>query len=104
MPFKIHKQGVTVNVRLTPGARKNGIAGVIDAGDGKKALKISVRSPPEDGRANKELLALLSDAWDLPKSSFSLLSGDASRQKVVLISGDGVKLLNQLKNLLSSGA
>ncbi|TAL31692.1 MAG: DUF167 domain-containing protein [Alphaproteobacteria bacterium] len=96
MPFKIHKQGVTVNVRLTPGARHDGIAGVVDAGDGKKALKISVRSPPEDGKANKELLALLAQEWGLPKSAFSLLSGDTNRQKVVLVAGDGQALFAQL--------
>ncbi|MEZ0225724.1 MAG: DUF167 domain-containing protein [Alphaproteobacteria bacterium] len=103
MPFKIHKQGVTVNVRLTPGARHDGIFGVVDAGDGKKALKISVRSPPEDGKANKELLALLADNWKLPKSSLTLLSGDTHRQKVILVIGDGQKLLNQLEKCLNSG-
>lgn len=102
MPVKIHKQGVTVNVRLTPGARKEGIFGVVDAGDGKKALKISVRSPPEDGKANKELLALLAKEWGLPKTALSLLSGDASRQKVVLAAGDGQALSGRLSVWLAS--
>lgn len=102
MPFRLHKQGITVNVRLTPGARRDGIGGVVDAGDGKKALKISVRSPPEDGKANKELLALLAAEWGLPKSSLSLLSGDSSRQKVVLIAGDSAALQMKLANWLNS--
>jgi uncharacterized protein len=103
MPFKIHKQGVTVSVRLTPGARKDGILGAVDAGEGKKALKVSVRSPPEDGKANKELLELLAEAWKLPKSSLSLLSGDSSRQKVILAAGDSQKLLNHLEKWMESG-
>ena len=102
MPFKIHKQGVTVNVRLTPGARHDGISGVVDAGDGKKALKISVRSPPEDGNANKELLALLAKEWGLPKSALSLLSGDTNRQKVVLVAGDGEKLFQRMTEWLGT--
>ena len=102
MPFRRHKQGLTVNVRLTPGARSAGVAGVFDAGDGKRALKISVRAPPEDGKANKDLLALLAREWELPKSSLSLLSGDTNRQKVVLIAGDPAALRARLAKSLES--
>ena len=102
MLFRLHKQGLTVNVRLTPGARTAGISGVVDAGDGKNALKISVRAPPEDGKANKDLLALLAKEWGLPKSSLSLLSGDTNRQKVVLVAGDPAALQAQMANWLKS--
>ena len=102
MPFRLHKSGLTVNVRLTPGARKDGVAGVVDAGEGKKALKIAVRSPPEDGKANKELLGLLAQEWGLPRTSLSLLSGDTNRQKVVLVAGDGQKLLQQMTDWLTT--
>ena len=97
-----HSGTNTRELRGTPGARKEGISGVIDAGDGMRAVKIAVRSPPEDGRANKALLDLLAEALDLPKSSFSLLTGAASRQKTVLVEGDGPRLYGQLANWLES--
>jgi uncharacterized protein (TIGR00251 family) len=96
MPFRPHSKGVTAEVRLTPGARKEGIFGIADAGDGKQALKISVRAVPEDGRANKALLSLLADEWNLPKSALSLLSGAASRRKTVLVEGDSKSLMAEL--------
>jgi uncharacterized protein (TIGR00251 family) len=93
---------LTVNVRLTPGARSEGFSGLADAPDNIKALKISVRSPPEDGKANKALLAFLAEEWDLPKSRLSLLSGETNRQKVVLVEGDGAALQMLLANWLKS--
>jgi uncharacterized protein (TIGR00251 family) len=102
MPFRLHKRGLTVNVRLTPGARREGVAGVADAGEGKKALKISVRAPPEDGKANQALLGLLSKEWGVPKSSLTLLSGETNRQKTLLVAGDGAALQMKLANWLNS--
>jgi uncharacterized protein (TIGR00251 family) len=96
MPFKIHASGLTVLIRLTPNARRSEINGKMDSGDGKTALRISINAVPEDGKANKELIAFLAKAWKLPKSSFSLLSGHTNRQKVILIEGDGKKLLSHL--------
>jgi len=97
MPFQPHSKGATVNIRLTPGARKEGFFGVADAGDGKQALKVSVRAVPEDGKANKALIELLADEWKLPKSALSLLSGATNRQKTVLIEGDTRKLIASLQ-------
>ncbi len=102
MVLRRHKDGVTVNLRLTPGARQEGITGLADAGDGKRVLKISVRSPPEGGKANKELFALLAAEWGLPKSCFSLLSGETNRQKTVLVHGDAEALYDKLSKWLKS--
>jgi uncharacterized protein len=96
-PFRPHKQGVSVNVRLTPGARREGFSGIADIGDGKAALKISVRAPPEDGRANAALIALLAKEWGLPKGAFSLLSGASSRQKTLLVEGDSGAVLQNIE-------
>lgn len=98
MPFRLHTSGLTVNIRLTPNARKCAFGGVMEVADGKIALKISVNVVPEDGKANKALIDFLAKNWKLPKSSLSLLSGHASRLKVVLIEGDGEKLMAALKS------
>jgi uncharacterized protein (TIGR00251 family) len=95
-PFKLHPEGVTVSVRLTPGAKACGFHGLMDMGEGKVALKVSVNAIPEDGKANKALLAFLAESWGVPKSSLGLLSGETNRQKVVLVRGDGAVLMKKL--------
>jgi uncharacterized protein len=103
-PFKIHSKGLTVAVRLTPGARVSAITGLADTVDGGVALKASVNVAPEDGKANKALIELLARAWDLPKGALSLLSGATNRQKVVLVEGDGGALFSQLSAWLERQA
>ena len=96
MPFKLHPAGLTVSIRLTPNARKTGFDGLMAVADGKTALKVSVNVVPEDGKANKALIDFLAKSWKLPKSSFSLLSGQTNRHKVILITGDGQALMASL--------
>ncbi len=62
---------MTVDLRVQPRARR----AALEASGG--ALKAQVTAPPEDGKANQAVIALLADAWHLPKSSF-----DASLLKI----------------------
>ncbi len=105
MPFQLHSRGVTARIRLTPAARKTAFQGFADAaGDAHagRMLKISVNAVPEDGKANRALLEFLASEWGLPKSALSLLSGDTSRQKTVLVEApDAEGLLATLRALYS---
>ncbi|OGG14746.1 hypothetical protein A2773_03980 [Candidatus Gottesmanbacteria bacterium RIFCSPHIGHO2_01_FULL_39_10] len=47
--------------------------------------KISVKSPPIDGKANKEVEEVLADYLKLPKSKVYIVSGFKSKSKVVEI-------------------
>lgn len=44
-----------------------------------------LKSPPVDGRANEELLALVAKHFKRPKSDVSIKSGASSRTKLVQI-------------------
>jgi hypothetical protein len=78
--------GVTVAVRVQPGAKKTAIAGVF--GEGADArLRISVQAPPIEGRANSALIAFLADFFGLPRNRVELVSGELSRSKVFLLAG-----------------
>ncbi|CAN5556198.1 hypothetical protein BH10ACI4_BH10ACI4_37850 [soil metagenome] len=68
--------GCTLSVRIHPGARKNAIHGLHDG-----ALKISLTTPPVDGRANDALIAFLGDRLRIPKARITLLTGATSRSK-----------------------
>ncbi len=51
-------------------------------------LKAHVAAPPEDGRANDAVVALLAGAWRLPKSSFDVIRGASARQKTLSVAGE----------------
>jgi microcin C transport system ATP-binding protein len=70
--------GSVLGVRAQPGARREGILGIWNG-----RLKVALRSPPEDGRANAELLELLAGALDLRARELTLLRGQRSRMKDV---------------------
>jgi uncharacterized protein (TIGR00251 family) len=84
MPLTIqpHALGATLALRVQPKAKRNAILGE-QAG----ALKVSVTAPPEDGRANEAVLALLRDEYGWQRSQVELLSGATNRNKVVLVRG-----------------
>jgi uncharacterized protein (TIGR00251 family) len=77
-----HAEGATLAVRVQPKAKRNAVLGE-QAG----ALKVSVTAPPEDGRANDAVLALLREAYKLQRSQLAILSGQTNRNKVILVRG-----------------
>jgi uncharacterized protein (TIGR00251 family) len=74
--------GCTLPVRVHPGARRNAITGVHDG-----ALKVSLTTPPTDGRANQALIAFLAGELHIPRARITLLTGAASRAKTLRIAG-----------------
>ena len=69
-------------------------------GDGDSHLKARVTAVPEKGKANKALIARLSKALGIPKSSIELIAGDTSRKKILRIEGDPEDLVERLEMLL----
>ena len=74
--------GCTLPVRVHPGARRNAIDGVHDG-----ALKVSLTTPPTDGRANQALIAFLAGELRIPRARVTLLTGATSRSKSLRIAG-----------------
>ncbi|HEX9077213.1 MAG TPA: DUF167 domain-containing protein [Anaerolineae bacterium] len=73
---------VSFAVKLVPRASKSGIAGI--EGD---AVKVRVKAPPVEGKANEALVRFLADVLDVSRSQVEIVSGHASRRKVVRIRG-----------------
>ena len=74
--------GVVLNVRAQPRSSRSGLDGLI--GD---AVKVRIKCAPVDGKANKELIETLADAFDLPKSAVVFKSGETSKTKRILLRG-----------------
>ncbi len=81
-----------MTIKVTPRARREGIEAVGPDG----ALRVKVTAPPEDGKANTAVIVILAQAWDVPKSSLSIVSGHASRQKRVHVRGAPADLMRAL--------
>ena len=81
-PFSETPEGVVLNVRAQPRSSRSGIDGAI--GD---AVKVRIRSAPVDGKANKELVETLADAFGIPKSSVVFKGGETSKTKRILLRG-----------------
>jgi uncharacterized protein YggU (UPF0235/DUF167 family) len=54
------------------------------------ALLVRVNSAPVDNAANAELIEVIADALGVPKRTVSLVSGQKSRRKTVLVAGSSV--------------
>jgi uncharacterized protein (TIGR00251 family) len=73
-----------LRLRVAPGSRRPGIAG--RHGDG---WKVRVAKPPEGGRANEAVVALLAETLTLPRGAVRIVSGHAGRDKTVAVEGMG---------------
>lgn len=80
--WKKSSEGIILPVKLTPKSSKNEIIGWENG-----FLKIKISAVPEKGQANAELIRFLSKIFSLPKTSITILSGETSRQKMILLKG-----------------
>ena len=74
--------GVSFAVRVHPRAKKNAITG--ELGD---ALKLSLTTPPVEGRANEACIEFFAKLLKVPRSSVTIASGLSSRNKVIRVAG-----------------
>jgi uncharacterized protein (TIGR00251 family) len=69
-------EAALLHVRVQPKARVNTVKGWHGA-----ALCVSVTAAPEDGKANRAVIDLLAETFDVAPSSINLVRGAASRDK-----------------------
>jgi uncharacterized protein YggU (UPF0235/DUF167 family) len=62
-------------------------------------LKARVTAPPEKGKANASLIALLADSLHVSKSAITIASGETARVKSIEIQGDAAQLRARLEAL-----
>ncbi|MFB2918884.1 MULTISPECIES: DUF167 domain-containing protein [Aerosakkonema] len=67
-------------IKVKPNSKQQKIE---EAADG--SLSVHLKSPPVDGKANEELIKLLAEKFDVPKSKITIKSGLSSKTKLVEI-------------------
>ncbi|MCX8026993.1 MAG: DUF167 domain-containing protein [Thermodesulfovibrionales bacterium] len=73
-------EGEMIRVKAVPNSSKKGI---ISQEGG--VFKIGLNSPPQEGRANEELIEFLSDYLNIRKTNISIIKGINSRDKTILV-------------------
>lgn len=71
-----------ISVRVHPNAARNEVVGVTDG-----VWQVRVSAPPVKGKANKELITLLSRLLGVGKSRIDIIRGHTTKNKVIAISG-----------------
>jgi uncharacterized protein len=106
LPASAVAGGIRLRLKVQPKARRSGIQGLADEADGGQgptvALKLAVNAPPEDGKANAAVIALLAKSFGVAKAAVSVVSGATDRRKLVEIRGEPAALLARLAELLQA--
>lgn len=81
MPWaSVDEQGrLTLRLRVTPRAKQEGLAV-----DGER-LRVRLKAPPVDGKANTALAKLLAKRFGVAKGAVHLVAGERGREKTVRI-------------------
>ncbi|KAI0517832.1 DUF167-domain-containing protein [Xylaria bambusicola] len=98
---KSSAETLLLRCHVRPGASKarEGVVAITD-----EVIELCVSAPPQDGKANKAVLAVLSEALDMPKSDLQITHGLKSRDKTVsVLSGSlGEKWLRDATDIIKS--
>ena len=76
-----------ISVKVKPASRQENIEkiGPPKGEAGEEQYQISVKEPPAQGRANKAVIKLLAEYFQVSPSRVSIVSGHTSRTKIVEI-------------------
>lgn len=66
-----------IKVKVIPNAKKNRIV------QEREVFKVYVNAPAVEGKANKALIEILADYFQVRKSSIKIIRGEKAREKVI---------------------
>lgn len=89
--LRLTQDGIILEVFVAPRAKRSQVVGFHGG-----VPKIALAAPPIEGRANEELLDCLKDLFGVPGRNLTLLRGDTSRRKTVLLRGVSPERVVQL--------
>jgi len=69
-----------IAVKVIPNAKQ---ADVLE--ESENNFRVKVDAPPKEGKANKRLIEILAQYFDVAKSKVKIVKGEKSRQKIVEI-------------------
>lgn len=88
--LKEEKNTVILKVKLVPKSSIDEITGVY--GD---ALKIKIKAPPVEGKANKACCNYLAKIIGIPPKNISVIKGHKSKEKLICIENINSKIIKE---------
>ena len=82
IPVSESDEGIVFQVRVVPRSSRSEMAGI--QGD---SLKVRLKAPPVEGRANEECIRFLAGFLGVKKDRVRILSGLKSKTKTIAVSG-----------------
>jgi uncharacterized protein (TIGR00251 family) len=73
---------VTFAIKVRPRAKNNALTGELG-----NTLKVSLTTPPVEGRANQACIEFFAKLLKVPRSSVTIASGQTTRNKVIRVAG-----------------
>ncbi len=76
---------IKISIKVITHAKKSEV--VADEIDlfGARILRVKISQPPEDGKANKALIELIAEYFQVKKNSLTIIAGEKSTHKIVEI-------------------
>ncbi len=88
------RKGLEIRVRVTPNSSQESVWFGADEG-----LVVKLKSPPVEGRANKELIRIISGKLGVAPTRITVCKGLTSRNKTVLVQDlSDVEAIKRLKS------
>ena len=87
-----------LGVRAQPGAKHSGLTGVWNG-----RLKVAVRAPAQDGRANEEVIEVLAAAFGIKRKELALSGGEKNRLKEITLALPVAEARRRLSEHLAAG-
>ena len=90
-------------VRATPKSSRDEVIGLHAGADGAVSLAVKVTAPPDNGKANKAVIATVAQWAKLPKSALSIAAGETDRHKSILVTGNTARLEASIASIMNTG-
>lgn len=98
-----YKDGILLNVKVRPNLANLQPRLHTDAG-GRTMLVLGVNAPPEKGKANLAVCALVADMLGVARSAVQVSRGATSPQKTLIITGVDASVADRKIRSLTQGA
>jgi len=87
---------LVIEIRVRPNASRNKVGG--SAGDPPR-LVVAVQAPAVDGKANAAVIKELAAAFGLRARDFTIVHGELSRDKRLIVHGDASVIAERYQDL-----
>ena len=93
--LKLTDDGIVLKLRISPNAAKNQLI-LSD-----EMIKLKITAQPIENKANKAVVEYLSKLFKIPKTSITILKGDTSKDKTLLLKTTDKEKIVSIKTILS---